>query len=181
MSKKVHKLAVKDKSGSGGEMVETGRHPFFGLRDEMNRLFDEFFSSGSWFTPRGRGGFELKPLERLEGRFSALQPHVDVTQSEKDYRISAELPGLTEDDIELTMGDGILTLKGEKREEAERKKGKDVVISERHYGSFSRSFRLPPDADPSKIEAELVKGVLTITLPKTEGAKKPERIEVKAG
>jgi HSP20 family protein len=88
---------------------------------------------------------------------------------------------MSDKDIEVTVANGILLIKGEKKEEMEEKK-KDYYVSERHYGSFARSFQIPEDADGSKIEAKFEKGVLAVTLPKTAAAQKPEqKISIKAG
>ena len=107
-------------------------------------------------------------------------PAVDVTDSEKAYQITAELPGMDEKSIEVKVTDGYLTIKGEKKEEKEEKE-KDYYLRERHFGSFERSFNVPESVDLSKIEATFKKGVLTVALPKKAEAQKPEKkIEVKA-
>jgi HSP20 family protein len=108
-------------------------------------------------------------------------PVVDLAETEKEYRITAELPGLAEKDVELTLANGVLTLKGEKRDAREEDE-KDYHVSERRYGSFQRSFRLPEDVDVERIEAGCKDGVLTVTLPKTAQAQAGKRrIEVKPG
>ena len=107
-------------------------------------------------------------------------PAVDVTDSEKMYEITAELPGMDEKSIEVRVSDGNLTIKGEKEEETEQKK-KDYYMRERRFGSFERSFEVPESVDLNKIEASFKKGVLTVTLPKKVEAQKPaKKIEVKA-
>ena len=93
------------------------------------------------------------------------------------YRISVELPGVEEGDIDLQAHDGVLTLKGEKKTEREEK-GETWYFSERQYGAFSRSFRLPPDADEANVSAELKDGVLHVTVPKT-APEVPEAKKVK--
>ena len=116
---------------------------------------------------------------RQESTFSFAPPVVDVAEDEKAYRITAELPGLEPKDIELSVSGDRLVLRGEKREEKEQK-DKNYYMSERAYGSFQRAFALPEGIDRDKIAAELAKGVLTITLPKTAEAQKPaQKIEVK--
>jgi len=103
-----------------------------------------------------------------------------MVEKEKDYEITAELPGMDEKNIQLKISNGMLTIGGEKSETKEEKK-KDYFLSERRYGSFERSFRLPEGVEADKISAAVKKGVLTVTLPKTPEAQKPERkIEVKA-
>jgi HSP20 family protein len=107
-------------------------------------------------------------------------PVVDVVEGDKAYEITAELPGMDEKNIEVKIADGRLTIKGEKQEEKEEKK-KDYYLQERHFGSFERSFDIPESVDPNKIEANVKKGVLTVTLPKKAEALKPaKKIEVKA-
>jgi HSP20 family protein len=107
-------------------------------------------------------------------------PAVDITESEKAYEITAELPGMDEKNIEVKVANGNLTIKSEKQEEKEDKK-KDYYLHERHFGSFERSFDVPEGVDAEKIEANFKKGVLTVTLPKKLEAQKPaKKIEVKA-
>lgn len=104
-----------------------------------------------------------------------LSPASDAKLADDHYRITMELPGVDEKDIDLSVHDGVVTVQGEKKVEREEK-GDTWYFSERQYGAFSRSFRLPPDADETKVNAELKDGVLTIAVPKVEptesGAKK---------
>ena len=107
-------------------------------------------------------------------------PRVDVIEREKEYCIKAEMPGLSEKDVEVTVSDGRLTIRGEKKEERQEEK-ENYYLSERSYGSFQRSFQLPDTVDKDKIEATSKNGVLTIRLPKTEQAIQQEkRIAIKA-
>lgn len=129
--------------------------PFRMFRREFNRLIDEFFRD-----------FELEPFERRLGTFS---PSVNVVEDDNEIKISAELPGMDEKDIEVSINKDVLTIRGEKKEEHEDK-GRNYYRMERSYGSFSRSIPLPVDVDKDKAKAELKKGVLTITLPKTQQA-----------
>lgn len=109
-----------------------------------------------------------------------MAPRVDVTEDENAYEITAEMPGVEEKDVEVTVKENRLTLRGEKKSEKEEKK-KDYHMTERSYGSFERSFRLPADVMADKIKADFAKGVLTLTLPKTPEAKSKERkIAIKA-
>ena len=150
--------------------------PFQGLRQEIERLFDEF-DGGRWRSPFGRSFFE--PVWHREIG-SVTPPAVDVAETEKTYEITAELPGLDEKNIDVKVADGILTIKGEKQEEKEEKK-KDYHLSERSYGMFQRSFRVPENVDPEKIEASFRKGVLAVTLPKKADAQtSAKKIPVKA-
>ena len=123
---------------------------------------------------------DTDPWRRFQGMFEATFPIADVVEGETDYRITAELPGMSEKDIEISLAGDTLTVKGEKKEEHEEK-AQNRYVSERRYGSFQRSFALPEDADPEKIEAAFKNGVLTITLPKRpEAQAKQRKIEVRA-
>jgi HSP20 family protein len=157
---------------------EETRHPLMAFRDEMDRLFDDFFSGFS-LSPFRRRRLEADPWRRFQGVFEATFPVVDVTETESEYRVKAELPGMEEKDIDIALTGGVLMIKGEKRQEQEEKK-ENYFVSERRYGTFQRSFRLPEDVDPEKIEASMKSGVLTLTLPKRpEAQAKAKKIEVK--
>lgn len=95
-----------------------------------------------------------------------LSPATDAKLADDVYTITLELPGVEEKDVELTVNDGVVQVRGEKKSEREEK-GDTWYFSERQFGSFSRSFRLPPDADSGKVDAGLKDGVLTITVPKS--------------
>ena len=149
------------------------------LRTEMDRLFDRF--GGGWhMAPFGRMlGGDLAP--RLAGEFNLTVPAVDVKENGAAFKITAELPGMAEKDVEVKVSGDMLTLKGEKRQEREEK-DESHHLRERSYGSFERSFRLPPSVDREKISADFSKGVLTVTLPKsTEAQQREKTIEVKSG
>jgi HSP20 family protein len=148
------------------------------FRTEMDRLFDRF--AGGWGVPSLRRMFDTEPAFRYESTFSVPSPAVDITEDDAGYKVTAELPGMTEKEIEVVLSDGMLTLKGEKKQEKEQKE-KNFYLSERSYGSFQRSFTLPEGVDRDKIAADFAKGVLTISMPKTAKAKEAEKkIEVKA-
>ena len=152
----------------------TASDPWQNFRSEMERKFDRF----GFGVPSMRRMFDLAPSP--ETSFSFNVPAVDVTEDDKAYKIVAELPGLDEKDVEVSMTGDVLTLKGEKRQEKEEK-NKNWYVSERAYGSFQRAFTLPPGVDREKIAADFVKGVLTVTLPKSaETQKQQNKIEVKA-
>jgi HSP20 family protein len=143
-------------------------HPVFSLQKEMDTIFDDFFKR-----------FDLMPFEREPARFGTFSPSVDVKDNSKDVTIKAELPGMDEKDIEVSLTDGAIIIKGEKKEEKEDK-DKDFYRMERSYGSFSRTIPLPTGIDSQKANAVFKKGVLTITIPKTEEAKtKLKKIKVK--
>ena len=144
------------------------------FRHEMERLFDRFG------FPSMRRMFEAEPAWRWETSFGIAAPAVDVSEDDKAYKITAELPGLEPKDIELTVTGDMLVLKGEKRQEKEEK-DKNYYVSERSYGAFQRSFEMPDGTDRDNLTADFSKGVLTITLPKTPAAQKQtKKIEVKA-
>jgi HSP20 family protein len=153
--------------------------PFERLRDEIDRAFDDF-RRGSWLSPFSRKSLDLDPFWRRELSVSGV-PAVDIAEKDSAYEITAELPGMEEKDIDVELSDGMLAIKGEKKEEKEEKK-KDYYLSERRFGSFRRSFRVPESVDADKIEAQFQNGVLTLILPKSEKARKQERkIAVKTG
>lgn len=119
-----------------------------------------------------------EPFARMGSRISDwLSPPSDASSDDKAYRITVELPGVAEGDVALDVHDGLMTLKGEKREEKEES-GDTWYFSERSYGSFSRSFRLPADADGDAAGASLKDGVLTVTIPKREEPKGNKRVKI---
>lgn len=148
-----------------------GGDPFLSLHREMNRLFDDVLrGSGAPLPSQGQG----------QGGASLLMPHMDVTETEKDIRVTAELPGVTENDIEVTLEDDVLTIRGEKRFERQEEK-ENVHFTERSFGTFQRAVRLPFPADPEQVQARFENGVLTVTLPKTQAQERTRRIQVQSG
>jgi HSP20 family protein len=168
------KLAVKTEAKPADRPTTLDLlRPFESLRREMNHLFDDF-------GPFGRSLFGLEPQTAREAAFS-VAPRVDVVERDKEYEITAELPGIDERDVEVKVSNGTLTIRGEKKEQKEEKT-KDFYLSERRYGSFQRSFAMPDGVDPEKIEATFKKGVLSVLIPKTADALKQEKkIAIKAG
>ena len=147
--------------------------PWQRFRSEFDQMFDRFPGFG---LPSMRRMFDVAPFDTL----NVNVPAVDVTEDDKAYKIAAELPGLEEKDVEVSLTGDVLTLKGEKRQEKEEK-NKNWYVSERAYGSFQRAFELPHGIDRDKIAAEFAKGVLTVTLPKSaEAQKQQKKIDVKA-
>jgi HSP20 family protein len=145
------------------------------FRDEMERVFDRFGFGAKPF----RSWFDLAPPANFATRFEMTSPAIDIVEEPKGYKLTAELPGMSEQDIELAMSGDMLTLKGEKKQESDRKE-KNYTLSERSYGSFERSFWLPDGVDRDKISASFSKGVLTVELPKTPVATvEPKKIDVK--
>lgn len=142
-------------------LARTGNNPFATLQQEIDRLFDGF--------ARNLSGLTIAPN---------VLPNMDVSETDKEIEIIAELPGLEEKDVQLNVADNVLTIKGEKKNEREEK-DKDYHLVERSYGSFTRSVALPSGINPDNIKAVMSKGVLRITVPKpatTQGKK----IDVKA-
>lgn len=169
------KLPVTKKSGEPALFGDVWR-PFATLRSDVDRLFEDF-GDGFWRRPFG----SLAKAEKDWTQKFVTAPAVDVTETDKAYEITAELPGLDQKDIEVNVTDGGINIRGEKKEETEEKQ-KDYYVSERRYGSFERYFGLPEGVDAAKIEATFKNGVLKITLPKNAEAQKPaKKIEVKAG
>ncbi|UCH79662.1 MAG: Hsp20/alpha crystallin family protein [Nitrospiraceae bacterium] len=127
-------------------------HPFQRLHDEMDALFDDFFT-----------GFNMEPFEGRQAR--PFRPNIDVSETDNEFRVSAELPGMDDKDIEVNLNRDSLTIRGEKKQEKEDK-GKDYYHVERSYGSFTRTIPLPVEIESDKAEAHFKKGVLTVTVPK---------------
>lgn len=138
--------------------------PVVSLHREMNRLFDDMFrgfdDSRLW---GGRGGW----------------PSMDVEETDKEYRVTAELPGLEERDVEVLFQDGLLTVRGEKKMETE---ARNRTYSERYYGRFERQITLDRDVDDSGVTATFKNGVLTVRVPKSARAvERTKRIPINAG
>lgn len=143
------------------------------LRRQIDHLFEDFARS-PLHLPFGRRGFDVEPFRQHELSLRGI-PAVDITEKEKSFEITAELPGMDEKNIEIKLSNGNLVIKGEKKEATEEKR-KDYYLSERHYGSFERIFSLPKGVDVDKIEASFAKGVLTVSMPKKPEAIKPEKV-----
>lgn len=152
-------------------------HPLQQFRNEMDQLFDGFF--GRSMSPfRGRDLWSWEPFREFRGTSGFAAP-IDLKESETGYTVEAELPGMSEKDIELELHDGMLTLKGEKRSERDEKKD-DYHVTERSFGSVHRTIRVPDGVEEDKIAADFKNGVLTVTLPKSrEARKKARKIAVK--
>jgi HSP20 family protein len=141
--------------------------------DALHRSIDRLFAD-AW------GGSFAPTLLSETWQTGKITPRLDVVEDEKAFRVSVELPGMTDKDVAVTVDDRTLTVRGEKKEEKEKKE-KDVFRRERAYGSFRRTIELPSDVDAAKIEAKFKDGVLTIDLPKTkEAQERVKQIPVKA-
>lgn len=149
---------------------QTYEHPMQSFQHEINRMFDEFFRDP--FAPLSMRG----PVTMTE-----FIPRVDVVESDKDFKVTAELPGMDASDIQISLEEDDLVLSGEKKSEHEETQ-EGYHRLERRYGSFQRVIPLASEVDESKVEAQFKNGVLTVTLPKTPAAVKTARkIEVKPG
>jgi HSP20 family protein len=143
------------------------RDVFSAMHDEMDRVFERF--EHGW--PR------WPTLFRREGAITV--PELDVRENTNAIVVEAELPGVDEKDVSVTVANGVLTIKGEKKHEKEEK-GENYYMAERSFGSFERSIRLPDTVDDAKVEAKFDKGVLKVTAAKKPEAVKAERkIEIK--
>ncbi|HIE11661.1 MAG TPA: Hsp20/alpha crystallin family protein [Kiritimatiellae bacterium] len=147
-------------------------NPFLSLQREIDRLFDEFFQDF--------GALTRWPSLRRRGRtWDAMVPNVDVSETDKEVEVKADLPGLDQKDIEVTLDENILTIRGERKDEREERR-RDYYLMERAYGSFERTIPLPSNIDPDRISARFLNGVLTVRIPKTDQeARRGKRIPVK--
>ncbi len=144
--------------------------PWRALRSEMDRLFERFATPfGFSMAAPAAWNEDIVP-----------DPAAEVVEDKDAFRVALELPGMAEKDVEIAIEGDMLTVRGEKKRESERKEG-DEVYSERSWGMFQRSFLLPETVDREKVEASFAKGVLTVVLPKSQKAREAVRkIEVKA-
>jgi len=176
----VQKKAKAAEPGALATIEEAMRQPFDTLRREIDQVFENFSSAFPGF-PMPHRPFALEPWKPFEWPLRTALPAMDLAEKETQYEITAELPGMTEKDFELTISGGMLTISGEKTEEKEEKK-KDYHLSERRYGSIQRTLSVPANVDADKIEASFKDGVLTVVLPKTKkAATKQKKIAVKPG
>jgi HSP20 family protein len=174
-TKKARQLAVKKGTRA---LRSNGEHPLSSLRSEIERIFDEF---APLLSPLGRRALDTRPFRRFEAALGATVPPVNVVETDGKLSVTAELPGIEAKDVEVEVSKGVLTIKGDKEEFRDEKRG-DYHVSERRFGSFQRSVALPADVDMKQSRARFDKGVLTVTLPKTsKGAKAAKSIRVEAG
>ncbi|HJS11366.1 Hsp20/alpha crystallin family protein [Sphingopyxis sp.] len=160
-------MATRSLTPSRSRAVEPFRpaSPLLSFYRQANRLFEDVFREFD-DTRDALGGI--------------LAPSIDVVQDEQEVRITAELPGVREDDIDVSVDGDVLTLRAEKR--VEREDGNDRRhVSERAYGTFQRSLRLPQAVDPSEVKAHFDHGVLTVCLPRTEEGDGRHRIAIESG
>lgn len=141
--------------------------PFTALQHQMNRLFDEITSP---FAGRGEA----------TGFGGGFTPRVDLSETPERYELTAELPGISEKDVDVSVAGNVLTLRGEKKAEREERR-ENCYVAERSYGSFHRAFTLPQDVDADRIEGRYDNGVLKVMLPKSAEAQKGRRrIDIKS-
>jgi HSP20 family protein len=163
-------MDLKDLIPFGKKNIEIRReneNPFAMMQREMNRIFDSF--NRNW---------GLSAFPDFTGSF---MPRLDVTEDLSAFTVTAELPGMSEKEIDLSISGDTLTIRGEKKEGKEDK-NKNYYYSERSYGTFMRTIPLPQQIETNKVSASFKKGVLTITLPKTTAAvESTKKIEVKTG
>jgi HSP20 family protein len=146
---------------------EDDTDPFLQMRREMNRLFDDAFS-----------GFGLPSLFGPALQQMPAAPKIDVSETDNEIQVTAEMPGIDQNDVEVLLEDDRLIIRGEKREEREDK-DRNYHVRERVQGAFSRTLPLPFAPDPNQVKAEFKDGVMTITIPKPQEVKqKQHRIEV---
>lgn len=155
---------VRERPRSAGRSLA----PLTGLRSEIDALFDSFLTG----TPFGAQWRSEVPWA-VPG---AGAPAIDVADTDDQVRIQAELPGLREDDIDVRLADGAITISGEKKKSEEHgEQDGGYRVSERYYGAFSRTIPLPEGIDRDNIDASFDKGVLTVTVPKTAEARESTR------
>jgi HSP20 family protein len=157
----------------GGGLLGGG-DPFLSLHRDINRLFDDVF--------RG-GGLPMGAAETGQsGMANFISPQMNVSETENEIRITVELPGVTEQDIDISLDQDVLTIRGEKKfERAEGGEKENFHFVERSYGAFQRSIRLPGALDPEQIRAAFENGVLQITLPKAQQQERSQKIKIESG
>ncbi|MBS1992109.1 MAG: Hsp20/alpha crystallin family protein [Cyanobacteria bacterium SZAS LIN-3] len=153
----------RDEKSGGNEHQE--EHPIYSLQTEVNRLFDDFFRATE--MPVFGRSFGLTPFSALGE--TSLTPRIDFHETDKELKISAELPGLNENEIDVSLSRDLLTISGEKKQESEQNV-KGWYRMERSYGAFTRSIPLPCDVDQDSCKASFKNGVLVVTLTKTPQA-----------
>jgi HSP20 family protein len=167
--------AERTAPGRGREEVEVGKmtmspfrgRGFYDLHSEMNRMFDEVLGG----MARGRSG-------RQQGAQAAeWAPSMDVLEEDGNLVIRAELPGVQQEDVDITVHDRVLTISGQRREETETERG-GYHVRERRRGAFSRSVMLPQDVDEDGIRARYEDGVLEVTVVGAAAVREPRRIQI---
>ena len=143
---------------------------FYDMQSEMNRMFDEVFGNLARTSGGGRQRGEVP---------SRWAPALDVLQEDGDIVVRAELPGVKQEDVDITLQNGVLSISGERRAE-EQKEGSGYYVRERLYGSFQRSMGLPEGVDESKIRARFQDGVLEVRVEGAAAVRETKRIQIEA-
>ena len=167
-----------DENKKSRELTIRRENPF-SLFQEMDRMFDDMFNDSLWWPFNRR---RYRPLSLLIRDDEPLfrTPLANITDVNNHYEISAELPGLDKENIELTIREGMMEIKGEHKEEKKEEKEGQLVRREYQSSSYYRCFNLPENIDTDKIDANLEKGILTVKIPKVEPPKpETKKIEVK--
>jgi len=150
-------------------------------RNDYDDMFGSFYNEMHNMMDRFFDGFDIEPFGGSQLVTSEFMPRVDVKENDKEIKVTAELPGMDENDIDVTLSNDSLTIKGEKKEETEDK-GKGYYRTECRYGSFHRVIPLSAEVDEDKVKADFKKGVLKIRLPKTaEAQNSRKKIEIMSG
>lgn len=143
--------------------------PFLSLQRGMNRLFDDVFR-----------GAELSGFGGPSHDSGMILPQMNVSETDKEVRITAELPGVAEKDVDVTLDDDVLTIRGEKRSET-KEDNENYQFVERSFGRFQRSIRVPHSVKADEVKAHVENGVLTVVLPKNQAQEKTRHIQVQSG
>jgi HSP20 family protein len=160
-------------------MAETGKSKEKSVETRSPARWDplaEWESLANW--PFRGAALPSRALEGVWGQGGRFAPAIDVSEADGHYTITAELPGVSKDDVTVEVHDGVLTIRGEKRSEREEK-GEHGRHFERTFGAFSRSFTLPANADADHIDAKFQDGILTVEVKKSEAAK-PKTVAIKS-
>ena len=157
--------------GSGLTGGGFGGDPFMSLHRQVNRLFDDVFREGAGQMPSSQG---------QGGEGGMLMPHMDVSETERGLKICAELPGVSEKDIDVRLEDDVLVIRAEKKFER-KDENQNYHFMERSYGTFQRALRLPGPVDPEQVQASFENGVLTVSVPKSEQQERSRRIQIQGG
>ena len=161
-------MARNDLNPYRGGGLMRGSDPFMSLHREMNRLFDDVFR-----------GFGAPTSSNAQGEQSGvmLQPDIDVSESEQEIKVCADLPGVSENDIHVELNDDVLSIRAERQQER-KQENENYHVVERSYGTFQRSLRLPQSIDSEGVAANFENGVLTITVPKSPSSERSRKVQV---
>ena len=145
-----------------------GSDPFLSLHRDVNRLFDDLF----------RGTGQMPTSSQREGAEGGmLMPQMDVSETERELKICVELPGVSENDVDIRLEDDVLVIRAEKKFDRKDEK-ENYHFVERSYGTFQRALRLPGQVNPDQVQARFENGVLTVTVPKSEQTERSRRIQI---